>query len=192
MYQQRQFEHAAIRQLSLRYLVAIAVAAGALFISAATVSAATSHASKGVVISAVKHAKLGVILVSGGRTLYSLNKNDCGKSCLVYWPAVILPKGVAKAVAGPGVSVSKLGRVKDKVGSWQVTYAGKALYWFTLDTAPGQVKGNHVKDPWGTWQVVVLGSNSALGGSATTTKAGTTTTKPVTTTTASGGGGPAF
>ena len=35
----------------------------------------------------------------------------------------------------------------------QVTYAGKALYWFYEDSKPNQVKGD-VKDKWGTWSVV--------------------------------------
>jgi predicted lipoprotein with Yx(FWY)xxD motif len=34
-------------------------------------------------------------------------------------------------------------------GVRQVTYSGKALYWFTYDTAAGQVNGNGVKDTWG-------------------------------------------
>jgi hypothetical protein len=56
----------------------------------------------------------------------------------------------------------------------QVTYAGKALYWYSGDTAPGQVKGN-LTDTWGKWSDVVLVKAS--------------TSSPTTTTTSSGGGG---
>jgi hypothetical protein len=58
-------------------------------------------------------------------------------------------------------------------GGLQVTYGGKALYWFFKDTALGQVKGN-VTDTWGTWVDVVLVKPAG---------------KPTTTTTVSGGGG---
>jgi hypothetical protein len=50
------------------------------------------------------------------------------------------------------------------------------LYWFVLDTAPGQVKGN-VTDTWGKWSDV---ATVKPGASATTT-----TTSP-------GGGGVGF
>ena len=75
-------------------------------------------------------------------------------ACHKIWPAVLLPKGVTKATAGTGVSASKLGTVKGAGGALQVTYSGKALYWFSEDKAAGQVNGN-VNDTWGTWSDVV-------------------------------------
>ena len=46
-----------------------------------------------------------------------------------------------KATAGTGVSAAKLGTIKVAGGALQVTYSGKALYWFFGDKAAGQVKG---------------------------------------------------
>jgi predicted lipoprotein with Yx(FWY)xxD motif len=132
-----------------------------------------SHA-KSVVISTLKSAKFGTILVDG-KTLYTLapSATKCTSTCLKFWPAVLLPKGVTKATAGAGVSGAKLGTVKGQGGALQVTYGGRALYTFSKDKAPGQVTGN-VTDTWGKWADVVL------------VKPATT---PTTTTTVSGGGG---
>ena len=136
-----------------------------------------AHTTKSVVISTAKNSKYGTILVSG-TTLYTLKPNSvaCTAKCLKFWPEVLLPKGVTKATAGTGVSAAKLGTVKRAGGALQVTYAGKALYWFFKDTAAGQVKGVGT-DTWGVWSVVVTKKPSS-GPEATTT-----TTSP------SGGGG---
>ena len=158
---------------------ALCVAAGGLAVIAGgmgTSGAASSHGTKSVVVTTSKSAKFGTILVSA-KTLYTLNasKTSCAAKCLKYWPELLLPKGVAKATAGTGVSASKLGTITRAGGARQVTYAGKALYWFVKDTAPGQVNGN-VSDTWGKWSDVVL----------------IKPTRPVTTTTSSGGGGIGF
>lgn len=189
-------------------VVCVVLAVGGLATLAggvASLGALTSHATKGVVISTLKTAKFGTILVSGN-TVYVLKPKGvgCNTACLKIWPEVLLPKGVTQATAGRGVSASKLGTIRRGGGALQVTYAGKALYWFSYDTAHGQVKGN-VPDKWGKWSVVVTvkpaNSNppsttttkpvsTTAKPSTTTTKPVTTTTKPpVTTTTASGGGG---
>jgi predicted lipoprotein with Yx(FWY)xxD motif len=58
--------------------------------------------------------------------------------------------------------------VKGAGGALQVTYSGKALYWFIGDKAPGQVNGN-VTDTWGTWSDVATvkpASNPGTGGVA--------------------------
>ena len=138
-------------------------------------AAASSRSAAKLVISAVRNARFGTILASG-HTVYTLKPSHvaCAASCLKYWPEVLLPAGVTHATAGPGVSAAKLGTVK-RGARLQVTYGGKALYWFSKDTSAGQVKGN-VKDTWGAWSVVVTKAASG-GGSATTT------------TTAPGGGG---
>jgi predicted lipoprotein with Yx(FWY)xxD motif len=135
-----------------------------------------SHASKGVVISSFKSAKLGSILTDG-RTLYTLKPSAaaCTAACHKIWIPILLPKGVTKATAGVGVSAAKLGTIK-VTGGTQVTYGGKALYWFFQDTAAGQVKGN-VTDTWGKWADIVLAKPAG---------------KSTTTTTVSGAGGVGF
>ena len=151
---------------------------------ASTSGALTSHAAKNLVISTMKSSKFGTILVSG-KTVYTLKPSAtaCTATCLKYWPEVVLPRGVARATAGPGVPASKLGVITRAGGVRQVTYAGKPLYWFSMDTAPGQVKGV-VTDTWGAWSVVVTKA-PASGTGATTT---TSPSKSTTTTSGSGGG----
>jgi predicted lipoprotein with Yx(FWY)xxD motif len=145
----------ATRRVSLRVATAALAVAG---LSASTLvvnvaGAASSHRAKHLAISTAQNATLGTILVSG-RTLYASNKANCTRRCLNIWLEVLLPKGVTKATAGAGVDASKLGTVKRAGGARQVTYSGRALYWFSGDKAPGQVLGN-VTDKWGTWSVVV-------------------------------------
>ncbi len=157
------------RRLGARAAAVALAAAGLLAPTLAPhAGAATSSRSSGrLVISTVKSARFGTILVSG-TTVYTLKANcvACAAKCLKYWPEVLLPAGVAHATAGPGVSAAKLGTIK-RGARLQVTYGGKALYWFSKDTAPGQVKGN-VKDTWGSWSVVVT---KPLGSGSTTTTA---------------------
>jgi predicted lipoprotein with Yx(FWY)xxD motif len=148
----------------LSFLAAVAaLAVGGLGFSNIVVNAASAspgHRVKSVVVSTTKDAQLGTILVSG-KTLYTLEPSatPCTAQCLKTWPELLLPKGVKKAKAGAGVNASKLGTVKRAHGALQVTYAGKALYWFSGDTGAGQVNGN-VTDAWGTWSDVVTAVTS--------------------------------
>lgn len=171
------------RMTTLRARVGrIAVAAFAVGgLSTALFGASTAGAAaKSVVVSTATSAKFGKILVSG-KTLYTLkaSKTACTAACLKIWPALVLPKGESKAKAGTGVSASKLGTMTRSGGVHQVTYAGKALYWFSGDTGAGQVNGN-VTDEWGKWTAVVTKKASTSGSST----GGTTQT-----TVASGGAG---
>jgi predicted lipoprotein with Yx(FWY)xxD motif len=144
----------------------------ALAVAPLAAGAASRHATKVPVISTARNASLGTILVSG-TTVYTLHPSGtaCGATCLKYWPAVVLPKGAKKAVAGSGVSAAKLGTVKRAAGVLQVTYAGKALYWFYKDKSPGQVNGN-ITDTWGKWSVVVTAKPTSGTGTTTTTSPG--------------------
>jgi predicted lipoprotein with Yx(FWY)xxD motif len=191
------------RNTESRVAAALLIVGGfAVTLGATSASGAPHSHGKGVVISTAKSAKYGTILVSG-TTLYTLKPSAtrCAKACLTFWNAVLLPRGVTKATAGTGVSTAKLGTVKVSAGV-QVTYGGKALYWFFLDTAAGQVKGN-VTDTWGKWSDVVLVKPAAKTPTTTSTEpprtttttspSTTTTTTPTTTTTSpSGGGGIGF
>jgi len=168
---------------------------------------------KSLVISTTANPRYGTILVSG-TTVYTLkaaSKVACGTKCLRVWPEVLLPKGVKRARAGKGTDATKLGTVRRKDGALQVTYAGKALYWFYGDNGPGQVNGN-VRDKWGTWAVVVTATPAsavlppAVGTTTVPTTTPTTTPPPpttvptttptttpaTTTTTTPGGGGVGF
>ena len=153
-------------------LTGAVVAVGALSSSIAAGGAAGAATSS--VVSTSKNTQYGTILVSGN-TVYTLkaSKVACKAACLKIWPPVMLPTGVAKATAGPGVNASRLGTVK-RSGDRQVTYGGKALYYFIGDGGPGQVKGN-LTDTWGKWSVVVTvkpAHPSTGSGGTKTTNAG--------------------
>ena len=135
-----------------------------------TASSAATARTSAIIVSALKTKKYGTILVSR-RTLYTLkaSKVACAATCFKFWPELLLPKGVTKAQAANGVRASKLGTIMRAGGRRQVTYAGKALYYFASDTSAGQVKGN-ITDTWGKWSVIVL--VQPVGGSTTTTTGG--------------------
>jgi predicted lipoprotein with Yx(FWY)xxD motif len=152
-------------------IAAAAFVVGGLATSAVAVggtAGASVKAAKAVTVSTANNAKLGKILVSG-KTLYTLSTGNqaCNSACLAFWPALMLPKGTTKATAGTGVTASKLGTIARSGGALQVTYNGKALYYFAGDTGPGKVTGNNLKDTWGKWFVVVTskptGSSSSSG-----------------------------
>lgn len=159
-------------RVSVGRIAAVALAIGGLTASAfvpGTAAAATGPTTTSE-ISTAKSAKLGTILVSDtGNTVYILkpSKTACSAKCLKIWPPVRLADGVTTATAGTGVDESKLGTMADADGALQVTYAGKPLYWFSKDKAPGQVHGN-VTDQWGKWSMVVTKkSSSGSGGDKT-------------------------
>lgn len=162
---------ATARRIQLRRIgaAAVAVFGVAAVVLAPEAAHASGHAAKSVVISTAKNSKYGTILVSG-RTLYTLKPSAvaCTAKCWKIWPEVLLPKGVKKATAGTGVSAAKLGTIKRAGGVLQVTYSGKALYWFFEDKAAGQVKGVGT-DTWGAWSVVVIEKPSSSSGGTTTT-----------------------
>ena len=170
MHKNRQDRESVHRAALARWVGAIVAVGG---ISLSVVASSEAGAASGVTVSTSKNAKLGTILVSG-KTLYTLKPSStaCTAACLKVWPALVLPAGVTKAKAGSGVSASKLGTV-NRNGAVQVTYGGKPLYFFTGDTAAGQVNGV-VTDTWGRWSAVVTkksgssssGSNSGSGSSS--------------------------
>jgi predicted lipoprotein with Yx(FWY)xxD motif len=160
-------------------VVVAAVALGGISASVLTIDiagAVTNREATSVAVSTVKTNKFGKILVSG-KTLYTLkpSKTACAAACLKIWPELVLPAGVTKATAGHGVSASNLGTVMRAGGVLQVTYSGKPLYWFSGDTAAGQVHGN-VTDTWGKWSAVVTAkprkSSSSSGSSGSSSGSG--------------------
>ena len=154
--------------------IAIAAPLAAVLIAAGCGSSASSSAySAGAYGSAAKAsapmtvagvAKIGVassplgrIVVDGkGRTLYLFEKDKnghsaCSGECATFWPPLITH---GKPVARPGAKRSLLGTTRRANGSEQVTYGGHPLYRFSLDTKPGQTKGEGLQDFGGGWDVV--------------------------------------
>jgi predicted lipoprotein with Yx(FWY)xxD motif len=167
MQKKRQYREST-RGVRLARLAGAIVAVGGISLS--VIASTAAGAATRVTVSTTKNPQMGTILVSG-KTVYTLKPSStkCTAACLKIWPALVLPAGVTKATAGPGVKASKLGTVK-RNGVVQVTYGGKPLYFFVGDTAAGQVKGV-LTDTWGKWSAVVTkkpagsSSNSGSGSS---------------------------
>ncbi|MBO0815617.1 MAG: hypothetical protein J2P30_10830 [Actinobacteria bacterium] len=127
--------------------------------------------ASGMTVSEHKLPGVGMVLTdSSGKTLYSSVQEasgaiKCTGSCLSFWFPVTVAKG-AKLQAASGVS-GTLGRISRPDGKSQLTYNGKPLYTFKLDSGPGQAHGNNFKDSFGgtsfTWQAVT--ASGSAGGS---------------------------
>lgn len=161
-------------KVSIGRLVAVAAAVGTVSVAVLPVATAQA-ANRRVVVSAVTIGSHGKVLVSNGKTLYSLVQPapTCGSACLAIWPPLTLPAHVKSATAGPGVKKSKLGVTTDTAGARQVTYNGQPVYWFSLDKKH-QVTGN-ITDQFGKWVAVTVGSSSGSGsgsGSSSTSGSG--------------------
>jgi predicted lipoprotein with Yx(FWY)xxD motif len=116
---------------------------------------------------------IGTALVNGsGMTLYTpkvpaeANGNiKCTGPCLSFWfPVTASPAG-ARSSGLPG----KLGTVHRPGSKTQLTYNGRPLYTFRLDTGAGQAHGNNFTDSFnGTtfhWQVVTASGKPGGAGS---------------------------
>lgn len=101
---------------------------------------------------------LGEIVVDGkGFTLYIYapdhqGPSQCTEFCAQQWPPLVLPPGVDRPEAGPGVTAARLGTVRRANGQLQETYNGWPLYLWQGDLAPGQATGQ--ADAMGLWYAV--------------------------------------
>jgi predicted lipoprotein with Yx(FWY)xxD motif len=159
-------------------LVIGAVVVAAAAVSVAIAIAATGGGSSGsntgrATVSVQKIAGAGSVLVdSKGRALYrsEQEKNGmvlCTGSCLSFWQPLTVT-GTPKGRSLPG----KLALVQRPDGGRQVTYNGKLLYSFKLDSS-GQLKGDDFKDAFGGqafhWHVVRPVGTSSSGPASTPT-----------------------
>ncbi|MGH3209327.1 MAG: COG4315 family predicted lipoprotein [Trebonia sp.] len=107
----------------------------------------------GVTISTRAVTGVGTVLTDqSGKTLYTPLQEasgviKCTGSCLGFWFPVTVGNGAAPRATTtlPGT----LSSIQRPDGSRQLTYNGKPLYTFRLDSAPGQVRGNDFTDSFG-------------------------------------------
>lgn len=169
------------RRRLLRHGAALAGIAAAAMLAAACGSsggntaspAASAKAAPKTVVSARQLSGVGTVLVnSSGMTIYTpkspaeVNGNiKCTGSCLGFW----LPVKASSANPGSGGLPGKVGTVHLSDGTTQLTYNGRPLYTFRLDTAAGQARGNNFSDSFNgirfTWQVVTASGKAAGAGS---------------------------
>ncbi len=134
--------------------------------AAATPAATTSSAPAGegtaAVVKTASNATLGATVLTDaqGMTLYSLSGEKNGKfictssACTQVWHPLSASGGT------PSGSVGSLGSVKRPDGTEQVTYRGMPLYTFAQDQAPGDARGQGLKDV-GTWTAVTTSAKSS-------------------------------
>ena len=169
------------RQRVLRRATALSGLASAAVLVAACGSSAGNTASSGgggsngnaatvtAVVAARHLSGIGTALVtSSGMTIYTpktpaeVNGNiKCTGSCLSFW----FPVTASSVHPGSSGLPGKLGTIHLPDGKTQLTYNGRALYTFRLDTAAGQAHGNNFHDSFNgtnfTWQVVTASGKPA-------------------------------
>jgi predicted lipoprotein with Yx(FWY)xxD motif len=142
------------RPIDIVWTATVVVLAGvaAMGLAAATATPAAAKAAKDTV-KLVAHQGLGKILVNNaGMTVYIFtadhpNQATCSGGCASVWPPLTVPQGT-KPVGGPGVkNLGTIGSGKSR----QVTWDKHPLYLYALDTGPGVVNGNGVKEGSFIW-----------------------------------------
>jgi predicted lipoprotein with Yx(FWY)xxD motif len=103
---------------------------------------------------------LGKVITDGrGYTLYMYvpdhhGMSRCAGVCARQWPPLVLPRGVTRPQAGPGVRAALLGTVRRADGALQETYNGWPLYLWWDDQAPGQATGQ--AEDMGLWYTLAV------------------------------------
>lgn len=168
------------RGRAARRLVVTGLAVASFGLLAACGSAATSQApaaghstpASADIISARNLPGIGTVLVNrSGKTIYTPQQEAdgtilCTAGCLSFWFPVTVPPGTA--LRSPGGVAGVLGTIRRADGMIQLTYDGRPLYTFRLDTAPGQARGNDFTDHFGgttfTWHAVTTGGTPVAPG----------------------------
>lgn len=127
---------------------------GAQTTQADTGAESTTPQDNGIV-STDDNSDLGeIITTSDGFTLYDFHKDkgaesSCYGACAEAWPPLLTKSGNPQAQGGADRSL--LGTAKRKDGTVQVTYAGRPVYTYAGDTAPGDTNGNDVDQFGAEW-----------------------------------------
>ena len=117
-------------------------------------------AAAGTVLATERTGGVTVLADAAGFALYwfapdTAARSHCTGSCARRWPPVTGP-----AAAGAGVTGTR-GQITRTGGSIQATYDGHLLYTASVDTAPGQARGNGLNASGGLWhEVTVPGAGS--------------------------------
>jgi predicted lipoprotein with Yx(FWY)xxD motif len=152
-----------LAKLTVPSLIAASLLVAACGSSSSSTTTTTKPAASTTSASAVTvktgSTSLGKVLVNGqGMTLYMLSGESAGHfictstACTTIWHPVTVAAGET-----PSGEVGAIATVKRPGGTTQVTYKGEPLYTFASDQAPGETKGQGLKDV-GTWSVVTVGA----------------------------------
>jgi predicted lipoprotein with Yx(FWY)xxD motif len=114
-------------------------------------------------------AGLGPVLVDGqGIALYMFETDKRGSPsrcygiCAIQWPPLLVPTGVSRPAAGPGVEPTLLGTAPRRDGTTQITYNGWPLYLWPPDRTPGKATGQALTNAGGRWYVVDPAGNPVI------------------------------
>ena len=138
--------------------------------SASSTASGTVAGAAGVVVR-THSGPMGTFLTdASGKSLYmfasdTATKSSCSGPCVTYWP----PLTTTGAVQASGqVTAGKLGTITRADGSKQVSYAGHPLYYFKLDTAPGDTNGQGSSNFGAKWWLLAPSGApiTSTGGSA--------------------------
>ena len=141
-----------------RRLAGLLAAAVIIGVAAAACGSGPAAGPPQYVVQARSIPGLGEIVTDGqGFTLYMYmpdhrGPSQCSGFCAQQWPPLVLPRGVTRPKAGPGVRASLLGTVRRANGELQETYGGWPLYLWIRDSSPGQATGQ--ADDMGLWYVL--------------------------------------
>jgi predicted lipoprotein with Yx(FWY)xxD motif len=125
------------------------------FAAASPVALASSHASRST-LSAGPSAYGRILFDGRGFALYAFTRDPRGRSvcagaCARAWPPYVVK---TRPRAGTGVKARLIGTVRRADGSLQVTYSGRALYYYVGDRKPGQVLCQNAPEFGGIWRVI--------------------------------------
>jgi predicted lipoprotein with Yx(FWY)xxD motif len=130
-----------------------------------TPTVTTELSSNGIVLSSPT--------ASGTRTVYSLTADQpftttCTGPCAAVWPP-LLTAHPRRVVAGTGTDRRLLGTIRRPDGTFQVTYRGRPVYFFSFDlgagAAAGLTNGEYLIDPAasGNWYTLLPNGTSDPG-----------------------------
>jgi predicted lipoprotein with Yx(FWY)xxD motif len=159
------------RRLAAIAATALTAAAAAGWATYLAVPAAPSPAASGTILETDTIGGVTVLTNAGGFTLYwfapdTATRSDCDASCARHWPPVTGP-----VTAGQGVP-GAIGTITRPGGAVQATYDGHPLYTASLDTAPGQAKGNDLYSGGGIWHEVTVSGATPPASSPSASQSG--------------------
>jgi predicted lipoprotein with Yx(FWY)xxD motif len=181
---------------TIRLGAGLAVALGAVLLTAACSSSGSSSSSataatsaggsaspaaaggSGLVIT-TKSGSAGAFLTDGsGRAVYLWVKDGkdssaCAGACAGAWPPVTATGAVT---ASGGVNMADLSTINRSGGAKQVVYDGHPLYYFSGDSGPGQVNGQGSDGFGAKWWLVDPAGTSITA--AVTVSSGATSPAP--------------
>jgi len=118
----------------------------------AAASAEATQAAQAYEVDLADNAKLGKLLTGeDGKTLYlflpdTATTSNCNAGCIDSWPAFTLDGG--ETVKGGAGVTGAFTTITRQDGSKQVTYAGHPLYYYSGDSAAGDVNGQGLFNKW--------------------------------------------